>query len=456
MMGESLPIACLRQLPTQGKSDQRQPQYLLSADRLIAIGRDPQCQIVLDPMLYGSVSRRHVEVRPTAATPGKPVSWWICDLNSSNGTYLNGKRLRGCKVLKAGDRILLGHNGPEFIFDYQSEGTVAEPTPSRYSDSPGDATIPPAPDWTAPDREEQVTFTQLFPILSTGQDLTQKAYLVPGVITVGFVVSLFVAVGNSMAFNLLLAAYLALAAIYVVYRLCGKPKPWWILAATALATVGLLRSPLLPVFIFLFRTLLPGQVPKEGESFLVALIHMFFGAGLMEELLKVIPLLVLFMVGRLIPPPWNSRIGIWEPLDGILLGAASGMGFSLLETLGQYVPDIVQNTTLQAGDSLIELTGSHLLIARLLGGISGHVAYSGYFGYFVGLSVLKPKQSGIILLIGYLTAAGLHTLWNTMGPVSPVLLALVGGLSYAFLAASILKARSLSPTRSQNFATRLK
>jgi RsiW-degrading membrane proteinase PrsW (M82 family) len=241
-----------------------------------------------------------------------------------------------------------------------------------------------------------------------------------------------------------------------VYRLCGKPKPWWIMAATALGTVGLLRSPLLPVFIYVFRNLLPGQVPREGESFLVALIHMFFGAGLMEELLKVIPLVVLFVIGRLIPPPWNGRIGIWEPLDGILLGAASGMGFSLLETLGQYVPDIVQNTTLQAGDSLIELTGSHLLIARLLGGISGHVAYSGYFGYFVGLSVLKPKQSWIILLIGYLTAAGLHTLWNTMGPVSPVLLALVGGLSYAFLAAAILKARSLSPTRSQNFATRLK
>jgi RsiW-degrading membrane proteinase PrsW (M82 family) len=36
-----------------------------------------------------------------------------------------------------------------------------------------------------------------------------------------------------------------------------------------------------------------------------------------------------------------------------------------------------------------------------------------------------------------------------------VILAFVGVLSYAFLAAAILKARELSPTRSQNFATRL-
>ncbi|HEY9727313.1 MAG TPA: PrsW family intramembrane metalloprotease, partial [Chroococcales cyanobacterium] len=57
------------------------------------------------------------------------------------------------------------------------------------------------------------------------------------------------------------------------------------------------------------------------------------------------------------------------------------------------------------------------------------------------------------LVIGYLCAAILHALWNATGYVSPVLLAVVGTLSYALLAAAILKARALSPTRSQNFAT---
>ncbi|HEY9642067.1 MAG TPA: PrsW family glutamic-type intramembrane protease, partial [Coleofasciculaceae cyanobacterium] len=89
-----------------------------------------------------------------------------------------------------------------------------------------------------------------------------------------------------------------------------------------------------------------------------------------------------------------------------------------------------------------------------LGSISGHMAYSGYFGYFIGLSILKPRRRWQILGVGYLTAASLHALWNATGLMHPVVLAVIGSLSYAFLAAAILKARALSPNRAQNFATR--
>jgi RsiW-degrading membrane proteinase PrsW (M82 family) len=132
------------------------------------------------------------------------------------------------------------------------------------------------------------------------------------------------------------------------------------------------------------------------------------------------------------------------------------VGFTIVETLGQYVPEMIQATSLNLTDGWKQLHGLQVLIPRFLGSISGHMAYSGYFGYFIGLGVLKPRQSWLILLIGYFTAAGLHALWNVMGSVSEILLALVGMGSYAFLAAAILKARTLSPTRSQNFATRLK
>jgi RsiW-degrading membrane proteinase PrsW (M82 family) len=125
-----------------------------------------------------------------------------------------------------------------------------------------------------------------------------------------------------------------------------------------------------------------------------------------------------------------------------------------LETLGQYVPQITQNVAIQAGDGAGQLAGLQLLIPRILGSVAGHMAYSGYLGYFIGLAVLKPRKSWQILLVGYLTAAGLHALWNATGTINGLLLVIVGVLSYAFLMAAILKARALSPTRENNFATR--
>jgi len=266
-----------------------------------------------------------------------------------------------------------------------------------------------------------------------------------------FVVLMFATVGEPDATYLnltLVAIYLAGFAYYLVYLLCGKHKPWWILGGSALATVMILLSPVLPLFIFVFRRILPGDLPDPGESvsFISLLIRMFFGAGLMEELLKALPVFALLLIGRGLRSPWRERIGVTEPLDGILLGTASAVGFTLLETLGQYVPEVIRIAGAGAG--------LQLLIARIVGSIAGHMAYSGYFGYFIGLSVLIPKKRWQILLIGYLSAASLHALWNSTGFLSALLLVAVGVLSYAFLAAAILKARALSPMRSQNFATR--
>lgn len=457
MTGELHATACLRQLSIGSNLDHKQPFYALAPEAITTIGRDPRCQIVIDPVLYGSVSRRHAEIRPSLGDRNEPV-WWICDLDSSNGTYVNGKRLRGCKQLKSGDRIVLGHSGPEYLFETTSTGNAPATDRDRAANITPVAAQIPQNVAQIPDNTERVTFTQLFPILSTGRELPQKAYLAPIIITVIFVVAMFVAVGQPVLFNRLLAAYIALAGYYFVYRLCGKAKPWWVMFSAAMATYFLLRSPILSLFIFVFRELLPGQVPPTGEpiNLILLLVRMFFGAGLMEELLKALPLAILFVIGRFLPAPWNRRVGIWEPLDGILLGAACAVGFTIVETLGQYVPEMIQSTSLNLNDGWRQLHGLQVLIPRFLGSISGHMAYSGYFGYFIGLSVLKPRQGWLILLIGYLTAAGLHALWNVMGSVSEILLALVGMGSYAFLAAAILKARTLSPTRSQNFATRLK
>lgn len=434
----------LRQVPAQAAVGTTASKYQLSEIMEVAIGRDQSCQIALESIAYAMVSRRHATVRPL--NKGNFPRWEICDLNSANGTYLNGTKLQGCQTLETGDRISLGIDGPEFIFETLLHKSQNQPRFPTANQSFSNAV-----------EHESLTFTQLFPIASTGKQLSQKAYLYPGIATVIFVISMFLAVGNSAAFNFLLAAYLSGAAYYFIYQLCGKHKPWWILFCSGLATVLILLSPLLIGFIVVFREVLPGRLPAEGEkiSFLVFLIRMFFGAGLMEELLKALPVLGAMVLGNLLRNPWRDRIGVWEPLDGILLGSASAVGFTLLETLGQYVPHIIQNVTLQAGADAGQLVGLQLLIPRILGSVAGHMAYSGYLGYFIGLSALKPKKRWQILGVGYLSASTLHALWNASGTVSVLLLAVVGVLSYAFLVAAILKARALSPNRDQNFATRI-
>ncbi len=427
-------------------------RYLLLPGKEVVIGRDPICQVVLDAMKYRMVSRRHAMIRPVSLSSNNVHSWILCDLDSANGTYLNGQRLHDYQQLLPGDRITLGYDGPEFQFEYEHSyqpNTLTQPIGTS---------LPPPTNYSyhSTSNPDSISFTQLFPIISTGKDLTRKAYLVPGGLTVIFVVLMFATVGNPQTNQIIVATYIAFAAYYFIYQLCGKHKPWWVLLGSAMVTALILLSPVLDLFIFIFRGILPGNVPTENQSitFTELLIRHFFGAGLMEELLKALPVLGAFFVGRLLPSPWRERIGVWEPLDGILLGTASAVAFTLLETLGQYGPEVTQRFAEQAGVGAGDLAGLQLVIARILGLPAGHMAYSGYLGYFIGLAVLKPSKSWQILFVGYLSAAGLHALWNATGAINGLLLVVVGVLSYAFLMAAILKARALSPTRSQNFATR--
>ncbi|NJN71975.1 MAG: PrsW family intramembrane metalloprotease [Limnothrix sp. RL_2_0] len=431
-------MVSIRQIATGGVLTPLLPELTLAAGQEVIIGREPSCQLALDPNLYTMVSRRHAVVRPG------DQGWEVNDLGSANGTYVNGKLIDQSTVLKAGDHLTFGEDGPEFSFEVQpnpaSISTVAIDLGESVANLKSD--------------ESSLTLTQLFPIAATGKDLSNKAFLVPGVLTVICVVSMFASIGEPVFFNFLVSAYLAGAAYFYIYQLCGKRKPWWVLLSAAMLTIFMLVTPIIDLFILVFREILPGGL-YEDSGIISLFIGMFFGAGLMEEVLKAIPVFLFYFVGLKFSAAKRSKIGVAEPLDGILIGTASAVGFTLLETLGQYVPNIISEVSMQADASTGELLGLQLLIPRILGSVAGHMAYSGYFGYFIGLSVLKPSKRWTILIIGCLTSSLLHALWNTVGSYSSILLTVVGVFSYAFLAAAILKARALSPNRSDNFATRI-
>jgi Protein of unknown function (DUF3662)/FHA domain len=92
-------------LEERARSRQQTALVLMGGKRLVVgpagvtLGRSRQCDVMVDDP---NVSRTHAEIRPRGG------SWVLADLNSTNGSRLNGRRLQGPEVLKPGDEIELG------------------------------------------------------------------------------------------------------------------------------------------------------------------------------------------------------------------------------------------------------------------------------------------------------------------------------------------------------------
>jgi S1-C subfamily serine protease len=76
----------------------------------IAIGRHPQCELKFDPDKDLDVSSRHASVTRVGDL------WVIRDLGSTNGTFVNGKKLTQDHVLVTNDVLRFGPNGPQLEF----------------------------------------------------------------------------------------------------------------------------------------------------------------------------------------------------------------------------------------------------------------------------------------------------------------------------------------------------
>jgi septal ring factor EnvC (AmiA/AmiB activator) len=72
----------------------------LDDTRTYLLGRSPACDIRVDA---NGISRKHAELRYDARVRG----WWVVDLQSANGTWVNGER-KAEALLKDGDELLCG------------------------------------------------------------------------------------------------------------------------------------------------------------------------------------------------------------------------------------------------------------------------------------------------------------------------------------------------------------
>src|SRR3954468_12483927 len=83
----------------------------------LTVGRRSENDIVLQGEL---VSRHHARIAPSRG------AWYVSDLDSMNGTFLNGERLRGdSRWLASGDTITVGGEQLRYVAGERTHAGVA-------------------------------------------------------------------------------------------------------------------------------------------------------------------------------------------------------------------------------------------------------------------------------------------------------------------------------------------
>jgi RsiW-degrading membrane proteinase PrsW (M82 family) len=161
----------------------------------------------------------------------------------------------------------------------------------------------------------------------------------------------------------------------------------------------------------------------EGLAFLGSVLFFFLVVGPVEETVKLLAIR-LFAYG-------SDRFN--TVLDGAVYGAMAGLGFAFIEN-ALYIQRNVAVAELELGLSLIGAGGGITAVRAVAG--PGHVIYSAFAGYFLGLAKFNPENRGPIVIKGILIAAFIHGLYNSTIDIGTALIHVGTGVPVlvAFLA----------------------
>ena len=344
---------------------------------VVRIGRDPSNEVVLTDA--AGVSRHHAELRYAGG------EWRVVDLQSSNGTYVGGRRVTEAR-LRDGDEVQFAPQGPRLRVSLPTTlGDTATLTRPAVGVSPPTSVGPAAPRPEAPRpeaprpepaRPEPVraepprpaprpepprppatpstdpTESELLPLRMGLDPVSARGYLVPGLITVGTISALlWTFQSGEVKYSLMITMFFfVIASAAVLYMLCGKSKPLGPLVAAAIFVAVLVSAaheavmaPINALMLPYIAKPVPGKQPNtvrlvEPDSVPGKWVYHFFVAALPEELEKISPALIgLYFVlrsrarGR--ATPIEEQFGVREPLDGIMLGIAGAAGFHFVEAV---------------------------------------------------------------------------------------------------------------------------
>ncbi len=323
-------------------------------------------------------------------------------------------------------------------------------------DKPTGQDMPPVP------RDfQEASHSELVPFRSTKINLLKSPIFYFVVLTGLMSLAMFNYMGQIMQLNQaslavfqslvwVVTGYLLLVVLLVMYIYSKSERPFWGYLINSAFVCALLMTPISTPYFTLFRKILPGGEDMMNKSLGEHFVGMFFGAGLMEELMKVT--LVLFGAYIVVQAQdWRARIpqklydliAIRSPLDGLLMGLFGGAGFIFIETGGQYVAQAFQGAVQQgySGEGGL-LAALILLLPRTISGMVGHMAWAGITGYFIGLAVIRPGNALKMVGIAWVGTSALHAAWNsqTFVPELAYLAVIAGGV---FVVSCLLKARQL-------------
>ncbi len=190
-----------------------------------------------------------------------------------------------------------------------------------------------------------------------------------------------------------------------------------------------------------YEHLLPETYMKltASESGLVRLFGYIVQVGVCEELCKALP-----VIGYLV---WKR--GRADAATAVLVGVFSGLGFAAFENIhygDQSTLTSYALTRKYGAAGLVAGVRSAMVtvMLRSLSLVFCHAVWAGIVAYFLTLGGLTGKRRGVLFLVGLLTAAVLHGLYDWLAALQQTFAALVVAASFMLFYAYLSKLHALS------------
>ncbi|HXN78973.1 MAG TPA: PrsW family intramembrane metalloprotease [Candidatus Dormibacteraeota bacterium] len=194
--------------------------------------------------------------------------------------------------------------------------------------------------------------------------------------------------------------------LFVVRRMDRNEKEPWRLVLVAAAWGAIVATSLVIWGETIWeqtaqRTLVPGPGLDASTA---------FSAGLLEELAKGLAVVLLFLV---------MRNDFDDVVDGIVYGAAVGLGFNFLESIA-YMTNLYAIFSPEGYGWYA--AGLQWYGRQVLGLFFGHATYTAFIGAGLGIArqLRNKRQKALAILSGFLVAIAAHFSWDAWVTFFPI------------------------------------